>query len=256
MTNTNRSMLVNPQFDGGPFYWEGGPVGIILIHGFTATVREVRLLADRLKEEGFTIGGPLLPGHYTQPTDLNKVHWQDWIAAGEAMYQKMATQCQSVIVGGESTGALVALYLASRHPEITGILTYAPALRINLKLFELFLLRLLAPFVPYVSKGSLDSSSQWQGYPVNPLKGTLQLLKLQHEIIERLPGIRQPILIVQGRLDTTVHPSVPDTIESQIGSAVKEKYWMDHSAHCVLLDQEIDEVTQLTLRFIRHIHSN
>ena len=54
--------LKNPQFEGGPFFWEGGPVGVLLVHGLTATAVEVRPFAKRLHELGFTVGGPLLPG--------------------------------------------------------------------------------------------------------------------------------------------------------------------------------------------------
>lgn len=166
------------------------------------------------------------------------------------MYQKLRAHCQAVFVGGESTGALVALQLASQHPEVAGILTYAPALKLAMRSRDMILLRILSPFIESIPKGSLDASNNWQGYPVNPLKGAVQLLNFQKVIYRRLPDIHQPILIMQGRLDTTVHPSVPDTIDEQIGSTIKEKYWMERSSHCVILDQELDHVTQLTLKFI------
>ena len=246
------SPIFNPHHDGSPFFWQGGPVGVLLVHGFTATVQEVRLLAKQLRPHGYTIGAPLLPGHYTRPADLNHVRWQEWIQAGEEMYQKLRLQCETVFLGGESAGGLVALYLASQHPEAAGILAYAPALRLNLRPRDLALLRILAPFVAYRPKGNLDASNNWQGYPVNPLKGVVQLLQLQKEVSNLLPGIHQPVLVVQGRQDTTVHASVPDTIIERIGSIQKECHWMPHSGHCVLLDQELDQVTQLTLNFMQH----
>ena len=112
---------------------------------------------------------------------------------------------------------------------------------------------MLAPFVPWFPKKNLDSNDLWQGYPVNPLKGVLQLLRLQKKVRSLLPGIKQPALIIQGKLDTTVHPGVPDVIYSQIGSVIKEKYWMDHSAHCVIIDREFDQVVALTVQFLTRI---
>jgi len=114
-------------------------------------------------------------------------------------------------------------------------------------------LRLMAPFVPWVPKQNMDSDTLWQGYPVNPLKGTLQLLALQRQVAPRLGEVRQPTLIVQGRLDTTVHASVPDQIASGVRAQIVEKHWMAQSAHCVLLDRELDQVTGLTLKFLARV---
>ena len=38
----------NPQLEGDDFLWKGNPTGVLLIHGFTATTAEVRLIAEKL----------------------------------------------------------------------------------------------------------------------------------------------------------------------------------------------------------------
>lgn len=245
-----RLMILNPQLEGEPFFWMGGPVGILLIHGYTATTAEVRLLGHILQDQGYTVAAPLLPGHYSTPEELNRVHWQDWLVTAEKMYQKLAIECQSVFVGGESTGGLLALYLASEYPEIMGILTYAPALRLSISRYDTIRLHLSAPFVPYLYKENKNNDLPWQGYTVYPLKGALQLLKLQKAVKNRLAGIRQPILIVQGRQDTTVHPDVPQMIYQNVNSSVKEIHWMEKSTHVVLVDCEHERAGKITLDFI------
>jgi carboxylesterase len=70
-----------------------------------------------------------------------------------------------------------------------------------------------------------------------------------------LPSIRRPVLIVQGRLDTTVHPDVPDMIASTVSSVIKEIHWMENSSHCVIIDQELDQVTEITLRFLTKVQA-
>jgi carboxylesterase len=249
-------MLHNPQLEGSPFYWKGGPEGILLIHGFSATTAEVRPLAHALHSLGYTVAGPLLPGHYTDPQDLNRVRWQDWVNVVEEMYQRLCSRCKLVVVGGESTGAVLSLYLASQHPTISALLLYAPAMRLNLNPVDSLLIHVLAPFVPWLPKKNLDSNDLWQGYTVNPLKGVLQLFRLQKKVRSFLPNIKQPALIIQGKLDTTVHPGVPDGIYNQLRSAIKEKYWMDHSAHCVIIDKEFDQVSTLTIQFLKRVLSN
>jgi carboxylesterase len=253
---TSAAWIKNPHLEGDPFTWQGGPIGVLLIHGFTATTAEVRPLARCLYEHGYTVAGPLLPGHNTTPEDANRFHWRDWVRCVEIAYRELAARCSRVIVGGESTGALLALYLASEHPEVAAVLSYAPALRLTLRRRDIVRLYLVAPFKPYVTKRSsgpaLSSGgdSLWRGYPVAPLKGTIELLKLQRAVRPRLPRVQQPVLVVQGRNDPTVHPSASETIYREVCSTVKELHWLERSAHKVILDDECDQVFALTLAFI------
>lgn len=247
------SPICNPHLDGGPFYWSGGPVGVLLVHGFTSSTAEVRLLARLLHHQGHTVAGPLLPGHLTRPQDLNRVSWQDWARAVEEGYRRLAERCEKVFVGGTSTGGVLSLYLASMRAEVAGILAYAPALRLQLTTLDVIKLRLLAPFISYVPKPNSKGDTLWQGYYVNPLKGTLQLLQLQRETLARLSQIKQPILVVQGRSDATVHPQVPEIISRKVNSSLVEIHWMERSPHVLLLDCELDEIANITLGFMDHV---
>jgi len=38
-------VIKNPHLEGSPFFWEAGPIGILLAHGFSAITAEVRPLA-------------------------------------------------------------------------------------------------------------------------------------------------------------------------------------------------------------------
>jgi len=249
-------VLRNPHLEGDPFFWEGGPDGVLLIHGFTATAAEVLPLARHLYGQGYTVAGPLLPGHKTQPADINRHTWRDWAQTAEKAYRQLAARCQRVVVGGESTGGLLALYLAQQHPDAAAVLTYAPALRLTMRRRDVAQLYLLSPFLESVPKkpGPPNAADAlWQGYPVNPLKGVIELLRLQRQVRPHLSTITQPILIVQGRFDGTVHPDVPQTIYDGVRSTVKELHWMDHSSHCVVLDQERETIFKLTAEFLAHV---
>lgn len=248
-------VIHNPHLQGETFYWRGNPTGILLIHGFTATTAEVRPLAKILHDKGYTVSGPLLPGHYTTPEDMNRVKWEDWVSCVEEAYQALARDCAHVFVGGESMGGLLALYLAGQHPEASGGLIYAPGLKLTTSRLDILKLYAFSPFIPFVPKGNMDADTQWQGYPVNPLKAAVQLLHLQRRVRNLLPHIRQPLLVVQGRLDTTVHPSIPGMIASSVSSDDITIRWMPASTHVVILDKERDRVGEITLAFIERILS-
>ena len=244
--------LHNPHLAGDSFCWEGGPVGVLLAHGYTATTAEVRLLGRCLHEEGYTVAGPLLPGHGTTPAAMNRCRWPDWVAGVEESYQALAARCEQAFVGGESMGALLALFLARNHPEVMGILAYSPALRIPLK--PVVLSHLLGPVVPFVVKKNIESfNKNWQGYLVHPMRALVQLYRLQRATDLLLAHIRQPLLIVQGRLDTAIDLRGVDLLYQKIGSPIKELHWLEQSEHVVMLDNELEQVVDLTIRFMAQV---
>ena len=250
---TRNDIIYNAHLDGSEFFWESGEIGILLIHGFTATPSEIKPLARVLHKNGYSVSGPLLSGHFTRPEDLNYIRWQDWIDSVFISYEKLKDSCKQVIIGGESMGGLIALYFASQYPEISAVLTYAPALRLNLNQIELTQIKLLSRFNVIIKKRNMEDDDFWQGYLSYPLKGTNQLLKLQTQVRNRLHKITQPLLIVQGRLDPTVHRSVPTLLENETNSKRIEIHWMDQSKHCVLIDKEMDEVNKITLKFLTSV---
>jgi len=249
------SVLLNPELEGGSFFWKGGETGVLLLHGLTATTAEVRPLAKCLLNEGYTVSGILIPGHGTTPENLSQTHRRDWIKASLEAYNEIKRECSSVIVGGESAGALLALRLASDNPEIKGLLLYAPAMRLAASFFKIVLLVMVSPFLFSVKKKFPKDREgmPWQGYKVNPLRTGVQLLKLQWEIKQRLCRIYQPILLIQGTLDETVDLNSGDIILRGVQSAVKEFYWMEKSGHVVILEKQFEKVLQTTIGFIKNI---
>ena len=241
-----------PELAGGPIGWFGGSVGVLLIHGLTATVAEVRQLAERLHAEGYAICAPLLPGHGTSPEDANRVSWRDWIQHCEAALTEFSTRCERVFIGGESTGATIALHLAADHPEIAGVLAYAAAIKPSGSWLDLLKLRLFANRIKTVPKPDPGSNPLWQGYKVNPLRSVVQLYDMQKVVKGKLSAVHQPILVVHGRRDQTVHPDSPEIIMNSVGSQHKSLHWMEKSGHVVLLEDELPEICDLTLAFIRH----
>ena len=57
--------------------------GILLLHGLSGTPSEVNPLGDYLAERGFSVLGPWLKGHDSNPKDLAKTTWQDWAGSAQ-----------------------------------------------------------------------------------------------------------------------------------------------------------------------------
>ena len=187
----------HPELDGQSFTLQGTKypeIALLLIHGFTATTVEVKTIAKFFHEKGFTVSGPLLPGHGLSPRDLNRNDWKDWAAVLEATYDKLKIGHKTVYVFGESMGALLALWLAANHSEIKKIFLFSPALVID----GLWGSKLFCPFKECVYKKNIDDSMAWQGYNVVPLRAAASLYDLQQIIKRLLPTIDTDTFIFQG----------------------------------------------------------
>lgn len=243
---TTHNALRNPQLKGDDFFWKGNPTGILLIHGFTATTAEVRLAAEKLHKDGYTVAGPLLPGHGTTPEDMNRSTWQMWLEKVKRAYEDLARECQQVFVVGESMGTLLALELAVQHPEIKGLCLFAPAIKVP----RLWLSRLVAPFRDYLDKNAEDDGLPWQGYDVYPLHANVEMLKLQKRVRQDLEKVTQPTLVFTGEYDNSISPDAAEIVMKGLGSEYKELIHMSESHHCILLDGELDQAVEEIDAFI------
>lgn len=249
----------NPHLDSSPFFHTGGSTGVLLIHGFTATPAEVKWVGEYLHERGYTVSGPRLPGHGTTVEELNKCSWRDWLDHVEYALVELSSGCERVFVGGESMGGLLTLYLGSEYPKIAGLFAYAPALRTANR--RAYLAPLLKPFVKMVGKNRADEdpdslvNQRWQGYTVDPVPALAQLLALQRQVRRRLSRIRQPLLVFQGQLDTTLDPRGAKEVVAKANSTDKELVWLERSTHCLILDVEWETAAEKTLAFVQRIEA-
>jgi carboxylesterase len=96
-----------------PWHLGDGPRGVLLIHGFASTPPELRRLGEVLAANGFRCHAPALPGHGTTPEDLERTTWEDWAACVAAEFDELASECDDVMVVGQSMGGTLALHLAA-----------------------------------------------------------------------------------------------------------------------------------------------
>lgn len=244
--NNTTGYLRNPHLDGSPFYWPKGDVAVLCIHGFSATTVEVRKMAAYLGEQGYTTRGPLLPGHGTDPLEMNKTGWQDWLATAENALQELMREYDKVFVLGESMGGLLALHLGVKYPTLLGAMIFAPAVRIKL----LWLSKLIWRFTPFLTKGKPSPTIPQQSYSVFPLRAAASLYDFQRIVRKELDQFAIPAVIFQGKFDDTIDPVGAVEVYEGIASADKEFVFLDDSAHIILLDKQLPEVQKICNEFI------
>src|SRR5512141_2088836 len=79
-----------------PFSFDRGPIGCVLLHGFTAAPKEMRPLGEYLAARDFTVRGVRSAGHATCPEDLACTTYRDWVASAEAAIDDLRGRCRQV----------------------------------------------------------------------------------------------------------------------------------------------------------------
>jgi len=250
-------MTQHSHLNPSPFFLEGGPVGVLLIHGFTGSPPEMRLVGDYLHQRGYTVSGPLLPGHGTTVEDMNRRKWTEWTDHVEQALADLQGRCETVFVGGLSMGSLLTLYLAAHHPELPGAITYSPAIVVADRLIYLTpVLKYLLPKKPKFGNSDSDLTDPeadlrlWS-YEENPTCAAHELLKLIRQVRRLLPQVTCPLLVVHSTLDTAIHPTSAQLTHDRAVSADKELVTLHNSGHCITVDSEWESVAAKTYEFIQ-----
>ncbi|MDR1598836.1 MAG: alpha/beta fold hydrolase [Oscillospiraceae bacterium] len=238
-----------------PFYFEGGPIAALLIHGFTGSPAHMLPLGEALRDAGYTVRGILLPGHAETVAAMSRTDYTEWLDASEKALKKLMDTHEKVVVGGLSMGGLIACRLAETYP-VAGLLCYAPALKFKRGI------NYLAPAVkhlfPYMSWKTNDRHrdpgfmKEYNiGYLGLPVAKVEDLIKLQRMTLPELSKINCPTLVVQSRFDEQVHRDAPETLRGGISSRVREVMWLTKSPHVCTIGADHDEVFERTIQFLR-----
>ncbi len=226
---------------------------MLVVHGFTSTPGSMIDVAQGLnKAGGWTAVGPLLPAHGTVWTDLNKVHWQEWEATLEAAYQALAKRCKRVAVLGLSLGGALTLNLATKHPEIAGLvlvnhLIFFDDFRVTLAP----VLRLLLAGVPAIAGDIKAPGVTEPAYKMTPTGGVDECRKLVNQLKPQIPGLKMPVLIFKSKEDHVVPLRSATWTLDQLGSAKKDLIWLDNSYHVATMDHDLGRIVEESAKFLK-----
>lgn len=233
-----------------PFLLPGGPRGVLLVHGFTGSPAEMRLLGQKLSGQGFTVLAVRLPGHGTVVQDMEPTGWRHWYGAAVDGWHLLNGLCPEINVVGLSMGGLLSLKLAAEYPVHRLAALSTPIFLANRQVPLLPLYRLFRRFVPKKRRAYDVEPHYSAGYDQTPLSSLASLLDLIDSVKNDLGKISCPTLLVQSRREHTVRPESASFIYDNLGSADKELLWLEKSGHVVTLDIERETVFKKVSEFL------
>jgi len=234
-----------------PFSATNGPHGVLVLHGFTGNPHSMRPLAEALADAGFSVELPLLPGHGTAVEDMLSTRFEDWSEAAEAAYAGLAARCDHTLVAGLSMGGTLSLWLAGRHPELSGVIVVNPLVEPPADSFIEMLQATVdggTDRMPGIGSDIARPDVPEGAYPETPIAALLSLFGGVSELAARLPEIDVPVLLLSSRADHVVPASSGDLLVERYGGPV-ERVWLENSFHVATLDYDAQEIEERAVAF-------
>jgi len=233
-----------------PFFLPGGRQGVLLVHGFTGSPSEMRMMGEFLQQQGFSVLGPRLSGHGTSAAEMADTAWPHWYSTVEDGYHLLKAECDDIAVVGLSMGGLLAFKLASEYPVRSIASLNAPIYIADRRLPFLPVVRVFRNFMPKKRRQTAVDSCYNISYDQTPLNSLSSLLDLIKEVDGLLPLLDISTLIIQSRNEHTIRPESAQYIYDRLGSQDKKLLWMERSGHVVTLDVEHQELFATVADFL------
>lgn len=243
-----------------PFSFEGNGsnarTGVLLVHGFTGSPTSMLGWGEHLAAEGYTVVGPLLPGHGTRWQDMNRCTWQDWVSAMDSALSELASRVDEVFVFGLSMGGTLTLRLAQTHPELKGIVVVNASLATQRK--DAMLLPLFKNFIgsfPGIVNDIKKPGMDEQGYGRLPLKAAYELRTLWGVVRGDLSTITCPVLYFRSRTDHVVEAISGTILMDGLSATQATEVVLEDSFHVATMDNDAPQIFASSVDFI-HAHSS
>jgi carboxylesterase len=255
------------------FKFKGGKVGILLLHRLCGTPVEMRFVANALAKEGYTVHCPQLAGHCGTVEEITSATWADWYRGAEAALDELSKECDVVIAGGLSTGAVLAVMLAAKHPDkVQATTLLAPTLWLNgwmipwyARLFRLVRHKCIANLFSFphhnphgikderirefIQRARASRGTAEAGHPVTPGGAVFEHGRLVNAVRKLVPYVRQPSLIVHPLEDDYAGFSNATYLTRTLAGRV-DLVALDDCYHVVTVDRQRHLVVDAIHRFV------
>lgn len=233
---------------------QGDERGVLLLHSFTSTTRDMKKLAESLHADGYSCYVPSYHGHglpveellATSPSDW----WADVVKGYETLKEHGAT---SIAVIGVSLGGVFALKLAELYDVEKVVIMSVPYARSADDLFE----RVLAYGLNYkkLVRTERDDLERELGELLEADRTPLQQFSaLIDNVMRDLASVTAPIHILYGQRDEPLYEKSAIRIAEALQSSDKLVKGYANSSHLMPLSRDKEEITAHIKEFL-HIRS-
>jgi carboxylesterase len=195
-----------------------------------------------------------MAGHALTPEDLERTTWHDWAASARQALDEFATDCEQVVVAGQSMGGTMALHLAAHDDRVRAVATLAAP--VWLKDWRLRLLPVVQHVVRWDVPGDdvdlfwPEAVEELHSYGRRPTRAIRQLDLFCAAVRRELAVIRQPVLVMHGGRDRVIDPrNAADIERGLLCSARVERHMYLRSGHGMSVDVDREDINRRVLEW-------
>jgi carboxylesterase len=237
-----------------PLSADGGPIGCLVIHGFTGNPSSMRPIAEAMVEAGHAVEMPRLPGHGTTVEDMNTTSWSDWTGEVESAYQRLAGRCDKIVAMGLSMGGTLTAWIGAEHREMAGLVFINAAAEASEEM-RAGLQAMIdggEAYMDGIGSDVADPDVTESAYAKVPLAPLVSMLGGVADLQDRLAGITAPALIMTSPQDHVVAPSASDHLAATLGGPV-ERVTLERSYHVATIDYDRDLIVERIRDFVGRV---
>ncbi len=236
-----------------PFRFDGGPTGVLMVHGFTGSPASMRPIGEWLASRGLSVEGIRLPGHGTDLDDLQARRWTEWVDEAARGLDALRARCGIVLVFAQSMGGCVALALAASRPHDVDALALANPYVFDPRLLALPIGRRFLRSVKGIGNDISKPGQDELAYPRMPVPAIAEMSAMMKMVRAALPEIHTPVLVFRSGIDHVIPRSNATRVLDRIGSERTVLVPCPNSFHVVTLDHDAPLVRERILAFAREL---
>lgn len=238
-----------------PFTFEGGKRAVLLLHAFTGSSADVRMLGRYLQKRGYTCHAPIYKGHAVAPEELMTTSPHDWWQDVDNAWQQLRNDgYDEIAVAGLSLGGLFTLKTASMF-DVKGVVPMCAPMTTSGNVDRLYqgVLQYAKEYKQLENKSKEVVEKEMEEFKKLPLDTLESISDLIEEVRDSLDMIDAPTLVVQAKLDQMVELKSAEIIYEGILSDEKELKWYENSHHVITMGPEKDQLHEDIYQFLEQL---
>lgn len=240
-----------------PLYAKHGKRAVLLLHAYSGSPNDVRMLARFLEKADYTVYAPLFNGHGTmEPYDILQEKAESWWAdTKKAIHFLQSEQFSDIAVLGLSMGGIFAVRALEEESVIGGGFFCSPLSPVKTNVPENF-----EKYVRQVLKtaGKSEKEINEKAVAYRSL-AEQQLMDIQDQaaIVEsRLSDIQQPIFLAQAGKDEMIDPNGVFETARKLSRQRVTLQWYPESGHVITVGTARRELEKDVLEFLEKLPWN
>ncbi|WP_119327422.1 alpha/beta fold hydrolase [Companilactobacillus musae] len=237
-----------------PFYFDNGTSAVLLLHSFSGTSNDMRLLGRFLERNNYSAYAPMFAGHGTkEPLDILELgSTEKWWQQTQAAVQYLKEQNKkNIYVFGLSLGAIFATKAVEELDDVSGGGVFGSPLYTGgfhgIKNAFLTYAKKVYAIQQDLTEVELDSKMRLVESKIDAK--LTEIRKTSVDVSEKLAEIKRPYFIGQGTSDKLVNPDAASKVAQEVKTSQLHLY---DAGHVLTINRAHNQVESDVLNFLEN----